>query len=796
MAREIKTTLALDGEAAFKRAIKEASQSITQMGSALTLATAQFKADGDAMKLMESRSKTLRKEIDQQREIVKALQGALADVTKKYGENSKEAEKWQADLNRAQARLVNLEQELSNNEKGLDKNGRAFASAGDKAQKFGGDLSALDRIQKNTTFQALDTALGNIESGFKRAQDRAVNFAKAVWGNAADASNWADEIATTSTQLGISAQTLQGWIISAKLVDTEVGDITKAMTRLVNPTEQVQNALKDLGVSTRRGIDWDAITPGPDAAKNAHAVIEAGMQMRPTLEIFWDAVESLGQMKDATRQEAAANAIFGRSYREMLPLIQAGRDSWDGYIRDAEKNGQILDETMVGNLTSFNDSLQNLNSQFDAFQRTIGADIAPGLQTISDALAKLLSELTLWAGSNEGQEALGKLSGAIAGVVESFTSDANFTALVEGATGAIQGFTGAMTWVVEHGEQAAVILGTIKIAFAGMSIAKSVLSGLTLMKEIKWLDMQQGAAGLSGALGAAGGEGAAGGSAAAAGGAAAAGTAPGWFNALGIGALAKTAFESAVKTGQGLVGALFGEKKTIETLEPVTTGGPKRQRNITGTASEASMQGAVENIYDELYKVINDYDPAETGALSTVDFWKNVLSPMVESAANLSGVPRESVEPIKTVFMDAFARSFEDDWEGTTGGLLNILQEAIEDAQQAGAEDAQAAGESISQGVADGIDAGIPAAVEAIGRLTASVLSALDGTIAAAGSRMAAIAGGTFAGGRTAAPRSASYTATSNLYIQQMNMNNGTDAQGLAAAMAAENRRIRAGFGG
>ena len=39
------------------------------------------------------------------------------------------------------------------------------------------------------------------------------------------------------------------------------------------------------------------------------------------------------------------------------------------------------------------------------------------------------------------------------------------------------------------------------------------------------------------------------------------------------------------------------------------------------------------------------------------------------------------------------------------------------------------------------------------------------------------------------------YTANSNLYVETMNMNNGTDAQGLAAAMAAENRRIRAGFG-
>ena len=73
MPREIKTTLAVDGEAAFKRSINEANTSIKNLGTQLTLAQAEFKKDGDAMKLMETRSKALNAEIDQQKEIVKAL---------------------------------------------------------------------------------------------------------------------------------------------------------------------------------------------------------------------------------------------------------------------------------------------------------------------------------------------------------------------------------------------------------------------------------------------------------------------------------------------------------------------------------------------------------------------------------------------------------------------------------------------------------------------------------------------------------------------------------------------------
>ena len=39
------------------------------------------------------------------------------------------------------------------------------------------------------------------------------------------------------------------------------------------------------------------------------------------------------------------------------------------------------------------------------------------------------------------------------------------------------------------------------------------------------------------------------------------------------------------------------------------------------------------------------------------------------------------------------------------------------------------------------------------------------------------------------------YNANSNLYVENMNMNNGMDAAALAAAMNAQNQRIRAGFG-
>ena len=163
MAREIKTSLIVDGEQAFKRSINEANTSMKNLGTQLTLAQAQFKKDGDAMKLMETRSKALKGEIDQQEKIVEALEKAVQDSAKAYGENSEKTEKWQAELNRAKAKLTNLQSELTLNEQGLDRNGKAF----DESSQHAADYQAtLQSIGKNVSFETITSGIRTLIAQF------------------------------------------------------------------------------------------------------------------------------------------------------------------------------------------------------------------------------------------------------------------------------------------------------------------------------------------------------------------------------------------------------------------------------------------------------------------------------------------------------------------------------------------------------------------------------------------------------------------------------------------------------
>lgn len=157
-------------------------------------------------------------------------------------------------------------------------------------------------------------------------------------------------------------------------------------------------------------------------------------------------------------------------------------------------------------------------------------------------------------------------------------------------------------------------------------------------------------------------------------------------------------------------GGSFGEDeedalKEQERIQQAS--GPKRKKNIIGTATEEQMQTrppeqtaeeavteamqtvavavpeTMEGLLDALYEHINGYDP-ETNQLNTTDFFDQVLYPMIQKAAELGGVTGDDADAIADLIYDKWIQSmYDEEWEGSTSGILNILEEAIEEAAAA-----------------------------------------------------------------------------------------------------------------
>lgn len=470
MPREIKTTLAVDGEAAFRRAINEANNSLRNMGSQLTLATAQFKKDGDAMKLVETRSKTLKGEISQQNEIVKALEKAVSDSAKAFGENSEKTEKWQAELNRAKAKLTNLQSELTLNEAGLDRNGKAFEDSSQKAADY---QATLTTIGKNVSFETVTNGVGKITDGFEKAFKKVVAFGKKIRDTMVDAGSWADDLITDATKYGMDVETLQRWRNAADFIDTDVEAIIQARDKLAQKMKS--------GWTEGSGDDkidlWEML--GVD-------IRDAG-KYKDSMDVLWDLGETLKSMEtidgNDVRADAYAMQVFGKSYKELKPLFAAGREEWEKTVAEQK----VVSEAHVKALGEMDDANQELNHSWETLQHSVLAELAPVLTDATSALADLLNQFNDWVETDEGKEAMSDLSNSLRELFSGLT-DVKFSDAIKTAETGLNALRSGLAWLRDNKDGVYTGLKVIAGGFGLLKVSETVLKFLQLKNGIQGLN--------------------------------------------------------------------------------------------------------------------------------------------------------------------------------------------------------------------------------------------------------------------------------------------------------------------
>ena len=463
MPREIKTTLAVDGEAAFKRAINEANTSMRNLGTQLTLAQANFKKDGDAMKLMEARSQALNGEIKQQEEIVKALQKAVEDSTKAYGENSTKTEKWQAELNRAQAKLANLENELTLNEAGLDRNGKAFDEGSAKAQKYG---ETLDGIGKNLSLETISNGIHGITSTVESAISKVIELGKKVTETMREAAGWADDLMTESLRNSLTIEEQQQMEYAAKFADTSVDTIISAVDKI---SKKIKNGWTE-GSGKDQGdmFDFLGINIRNDDGSSRDAM--------DVLFDFGETMRSVARIdKDEIRATAWSMEVLGKSYRDLKPLFEFGKDNFFAKMAEAP----IVSEENVQKLGELNDKFDEFDSRLQTLKNTALAELAPALSGIVESLNEMLGKFSEWLESDEGKQAMSELSGAIQELFSGL-SDVDFSTAINTAKEGINAIKEGLSWLAGHKAEIRDALKYIAGGFAALKIAEVALTFMQL----------------------------------------------------------------------------------------------------------------------------------------------------------------------------------------------------------------------------------------------------------------------------------------------------------------------------
>lgn len=458
--REIKTRFKLDGEQQFRTAMNDAAAAIKVLDSEQKLAQAQFKATGDAEAFATEQTRILNEKIAEQQKAVTAAETAMKQLKDKgVSPTDKTYQQWSVKLNTARTRLVNMESQLDQVTGSMVETRVEADATGESLQNVGKKLEWGNTITSlNTLNQALSSVL-----------DTAGRIAAAVWNAEVDASKWADDLATAAAQTGIDVETYQSWEYASQFIDTNVDTIAKAMNRMAknvgSESADLIKVFNKLGVSTRKA---------DGSARNAQ-------------ETFWDVIDALHNIKDPTEQAIYANQLFGDSWTQLKPLIDAGSEAYQNL---AEKGLEVavVSKQDVDALGAFNDAWSDMNSRLNKAQTTILARLAPAFTKIASSAGNAADAFNAFLDSEEGSAAIDALNSAIESLISSLLGEDNgvgtFSAIIEAATGAINSLTDALTWISNNGDTVSGIIKGLGIAFATLKVAPSALAFVQLLGKL------------------------------------------------------------------------------------------------------------------------------------------------------------------------------------------------------------------------------------------------------------------------------------------------------------------------
>lgn len=216
--------------------------------------------------------------------------------------------------------------------------------------------------------------------------------------------NAADEIDKLSERTGINREELQRWKYAAGQSGADIGKLETGIKKLSDVMDEAANGNKKATEGFEKlGISMDDL-------KN-----------KSQEEIFEETMKALADMEEGAERNALGNDLLGKSYTEMLPLLNAGSDGMQALKDRADELGIVMSEDAVKANVLYGDTMDDLKQSFGAVFMELSNNFLPVLQKLMDwALKNMPAIKDNIKGAMDG---LGDAIKAVSGFFTSASSD-------------------------------------------------------------------------------------------------------------------------------------------------------------------------------------------------------------------------------------------------------------------------------------------------------------------------------------------------------------------------------------
>lgn len=372
MANKVKigASLFLEGEKEFRRSITQINAELGTNASELKVVDAQYAANDKSAEALTARIKTLREQVALKTEKVKQTEAALNAAKEAYGENDKKVLAWQKSLNLARADLIKTNDSLDDNEKALKKAETGTTSLADAVT----GLADMCGISVPPAMQGMINKLDGVSASGAALVGVLAGIVAGLANMTVDTAKSADEILTLSSTTGLSTQALQEFQYASELVDVDLDTMTGSMTKMI---KSMSSAAKGTG---------DAA----EAYKKLHVkVTDSKGDLRDANEVYYEVIDALGKVSNETERDSMAMEIFGKSARELNPLIEAGSGKLKELAAEAENMGYVMDDKTLAAFGELDDAMQRFNNQTTTLKNSLAVAMLPVLTDLFEAIGKI-----------------------------------------------------------------------------------------------------------------------------------------------------------------------------------------------------------------------------------------------------------------------------------------------------------------------------------------------------------------------------------------------------------------------
>jgi len=411
----------------FSSELDQMDQNIDRTERALKNVDAALKLNPDNVELAATKQELLTKQVEQTKEKLDLMKEAAAQSTEELAKGGGSQEQY-AEL---AAQIAVTEKELSDLEKAADPAAAALESAGESAEDAGEGIeeASADSKQGVSAFAAFDKATGGLASSLaslaanpitaviaaigllvtavKKSIDELKKIAETMKDLVVAAvekfadmlvevtdqidktieklaeftrsgASYADTVNTMAKKTGLTTETIQELMYTAELTDVSVETMTGAMTKL---EKSMASAAKGSGDAAAHFKKFGIQIKNDDGS------------YRKLVDVFNDTIAALGTVSDEVERDTIAMSLFGKSAKELNPLIKTSKEDLEAFTQAAHDSGYILTDEVLGQYQQFDDQLRMLDKACEAAEHGLGLVLLPILSQVASEGVPLLNEL-------------------------------------------------------------------------------------------------------------------------------------------------------------------------------------------------------------------------------------------------------------------------------------------------------------------------------------------------------------------------------------------------------------------